>query len=47
MMEAILVLSAALQTFWLEPVPGSPFPRADPRITLRPASVEINLIPKL
>ncbi len=41
MLEAVLVLARSLVTVRFRTVPGSSFPRADPRITLRPSEVPL------
>ena len=41
MLEAVLVLARSLATVRFRTVPGSSFPRADPRITLRPSEVAL------
>ena len=47
MMEAMLVTAAALQKFKFEPsTPNQQMPLAQPRITLRPAAVNVRLIPR-
>ena len=47
MMEAMLVLAAALQKFEFVADTEQPFPEATPRITLRPAAVKVLLRTKL
>ena len=47
MMEAMLVLAAALQKFEFGVASEQAFPEATPRITLRPAAVELVLRPRL
>ena len=47
MMEAMLVLAAALQKFEFVAGTDQPFPEATPRITLRPAAVEVMLRTRL
>jgi len=46
MLEAVVVLASVLQRFRLAPVPGAAFPAAEPRITLRPAAVELIVDPR-
>ena len=46
MLEAVLVLARSLASVRFRTVPGSGFPRADPRITLRPSEVPL-MIEKL
>ena len=41
MLEAVVILASILQRFRLSPLPGAAFPAAEPRITLRPAVVEL------
>ena len=41
MLEAVLVLARSLAAVRFRTVPGSSFPRADPRITLRPSEVPL------
>lgn len=43
MMENVLVLAAILQKFRLRPLPGAPFPPAEPRITLRSSRFDLVL----
>lgn len=44
MMEAMLVTAAALQRFTIKPTSQTQsMPKAEPRITLRPAAVEVLL----
>ena len=47
MMEAMLVLAAALQKFEFVAGTEQPFPEATPRITLRPAAVKVLLRTRL
>ena len=44
MAEAVIVMSQIVQSFWLQPLPGQGFPVPDTKITLRPGSVNLNLI---
>lgn len=47
MMEAVLVVAAAVQRYRLSPpAPGAPFPEAKPQITLRPGEVTLRLTPR-
>ena len=46
MMEAMLVLAAALQNIEFGVASEQAFPQATPRITLRPAAVELVLRPR-
>ncbi len=46
MLEAVVVLASVLQRFRLAPVPGAAFPAAEPRITLRPAAVDLIVDPR-
>lgn len=48
MMEAMLVTAAALQKFQFQPSPrDAKMPQAQPRITLRPTKVNVQLSPRL
>ena len=44
--EALIVLAAVLQHFEVQPLPGTDFPAAEPRITLRPGPVKLFLRPR-
>ncbi len=46
MLEAVVVLASVLQRFRLAPVPSAAFPAAEPRITLRPAAVDLIVDPR-
>ena len=48
MMEAMLVTAAALQKFKFQPNPtDAKMPQAQPRITLRPTTVSVQLVHRL
>lgn len=46
MMEAVLVLAAALQWYVIKPADGTYFPTPRPILTLRPDSVVVDLVPR-